>query len=366
LTSHDLSTVDASRCETIDGWLDLLAAETELDPITSAGTTGKMSWLPKDSNDWDTMFRAVRMEFLQEFGEERPRDDPDEKLHVVWPTFGDGRIGVFRVAAKFCEHFAKGDLAYFHPLYDARGSADIMFLAARMRAAANRGDVTKVDVPPSLLARRDELERLQQDMADRIGPFVEDLVYCLKDERVVTAGFFNLFYDIATKGLARGLTCRWAPNSILLASGGAKGTALPEDWGERVQEFFGTRVRRSYGTSEACHCFNMMCSHQRYHLQPGLIPFVLDPETSKPLPRKGVQIGRFAFFDVGSSGMWGGLVTGDRVEIDWDSECPCGRTTVHLGSTIERFSERQGGDDKITCAATPEAHAEAMEFLVGV
>jgi hypothetical protein len=32
---------------------------------------------------------------------------------------------------------------------------------------------------------------------------------------------------------------------------------------------------------------------------------------------------------------------------------------------IQRLSELQGGDDKITCAAQPAAHAEAMDFLTG-
>ena len=62
---------------------------------------------------------------------------------------------------------------------------------------------------------------------------------------------------------------------------------------------------------------------------------------------------------------WGGLVTGDLVTIDWDHPCECGRTSVALEKAIQRVSEAQGGDDKITCAATPGAQAEAMEFLTG-
>ena len=36
-----------------------------------------------------------------------------------------------------------------------------------------------------------------------------------------------------------------------------------------------------------------------------------------------------------------------------------------FGSHVARLSDKRGGDDKITCAATPQAHAEAMEFLIG-
>jgi hypothetical protein len=34
-----------------------------------------------------------------------------------------------------------------------------------------------------------------------------------------------------------------------------------------------------------------------------------------------------------------------------------------INSTISRVSELKGGDDKISCAATPQAQAEAMDYL---
>jgi hypothetical protein len=56
-------------------------------------------------------------------------------------------------------------------------------------------------------------------------------------------------------------------------------------------------------------------------------------------------------------------MTGDEVEVDFEGLCSCGATTQHIGPEIARLSEKRGGDDKITCAATPEAFAEAMQFL---
>ena len=52
--------------------------------------------------------------------------------------------------------------------------------------------------------------------------------------------------------------------------------------------------------------------------------------------------------------------------IDWNEDCPCGWKGPRLvEGSIRRYSEMEGGDDKITCAATPGAQAEAMEFLTG-
>jgi hypothetical protein len=50
--------------------------------------------------------------------------------------------------------------------------------------------------------------------------------------------------------------------------------------------------------------------------------------------------------------------------VDW-SPCGCGQTTPHLAPSVQRYSEKQGGDDKITCAATEEAQQSALDFLTG-
>lgn len=93
------------------------------------------------------------------------------------------------------------------------------------------------------------------------------------------------------------------------------------------------------------------------------MPFVLDPEDGHVLPTdRGEQTGRAAFFDLLPSTYWGGIVTGDEVSLD-HRPCSCGRTTAHIARAIQRFSEKHGGDDKITCAASDDAHARAMEFL---
>ncbi len=49
LTSYDLSGVDISGCNGIDDWIDRLDEQTPLEVITSSGTTGTISILPKTS-----------------------------------------------------------------------------------------------------------------------------------------------------------------------------------------------------------------------------------------------------------------------------------------------------------------------------
>ncbi|MNT89546.1 hypothetical protein D3C72_2302890 [compost metagenome] len=60
---------------------------------------------------------------------------------------------------------------------------------------------------------------------------------------------------------------------------------------------------------------------------------------------------------------WGGFITGDEITIEWDEPCACGRPSQYIVGPIQRYSEKNGGDDKITCAATENSHREAMDFL---
>jgi hypothetical protein len=154
----------------------------------------------------------------------------------------------------------------------------------------------------------------------------------------------------------------FAPDSLVTTGGGAKGQVVPDDWEDSVRRFAGVEhVQHTYVMSEIT-ALNKMCEHNRYHLEPWIILFVLDPVDGRVLPREGEQTGRAAVFDLMAGTYWGGFITGDEVSASY-RRCACGRTTPHLARTIERFSDKQGGDDKITCVAAEDAHRAALEFL---
>ena len=138
---------------------------------------------------------------------------------------------------------------------------------------------------------------------------------------------------------------------------------MPADWREQVCDFIGiNETGMCYGMTEA-RALHHKCAFNHYHFAPWVVPFVLDPDTSRPLPRRGRTTGRAAFFDLGADTRWGGFISGDEVTVDWDTPCPCGQTTAWAEDGIQRISAKRGGDDKINCAATESAHREAMDFL---
>jgi hypothetical protein len=67
---------------------------------------------------------------------------------------------------------------------------------------------------------------------------------------------------------------------------------------------------------------------------------------------------RAAFFDLSMDGRWGGVITGDRIEIDF-SPCACGSPSPSIGDNIARYADLEG-DDKIGCAGTVDAYVRGL------
>lgn len=362
LTPHDLSGVEAADCGSIDEWLVRLRSQTPLDVATSSGTSGTLSFFPKSQRDYRLAVMALRVQLTQTFGQAPAPGDLDDPIHVLTPFYRDGHSTVSRLPAYFLEVFCKGDPALLHTALPYKLSVDMMWLAARLRAAQATGDARPVEIPQNLIARRAEWEAMQREAPALQAAFVRKLAPQLAGRRVFALGITSLFYPIARQGLDEGVRCAFGPGSTVMGGGGAKGTVLPDDADQVIADFFGVpQVRGGYGMTEQ-NAFLTTCEANRFHVPPWVTVLLLDPESGQPLPREGVQTGRAAFFDPTHDGGWGGVVSGDRISVD-HGPCRCGRTTLHLDTRIQRFSELNGGDDKISCSAAPAAQAEALEYL---
>jgi len=363
LTPHDLSGVDVSACRSIDEWLTVLQEKTPLDVGTSSGSSGTMSFFPKSKADYRMAVRGFRVQLIQAFGQAPSEADLHDKITVMTPMYRDGHSSAGRFAPYLRDEMCNGDDAYLYTAFAHKISSDLMWLGARLRAAAAKGDVSRVDVPAPLLERREELERWQREAPAQQSAFIRRMATELQGRRVFAMGTSQMFYNVAKQGLEDGVRKVFSPGSRLMGGGGAKGMALPDDLEPVLKDFFGVpRVESCYGMTEL-NSFSMTCEHGRYHLLPWLALFVLDIETGRALPRSGTQTGRAAFFDMTHDGTWGGIITGDEITVDWSQPCACGRKSISMAPKIQRIADSRDGDDKITCAATPQAHAEAMDYL---
>ena len=361
LTSRDISSVHADHCDSIDAWLDLLDAQTDLRIAHSSGTAGTMSFLPRAIDDWERMYEAMRCGLFQ-FSDPRSAHE-GEHFELVWPLQRSGRSAITRLPEMALRPLLGGREDRLHALHNGRLSADVMWVAARLRAAMARGDNDDSWLRPTLRGRCEEFERERRELSEALPRFIDQKVHQLRGRRIWMLATWNVLYEIANSGLENGLEGVFAPDSLITTGGGAKGQTVPDDWEDIVKRFVGVdRLQHGYGMTEMT-ALNKLCEAQHYHFEPWIVPFILHSEDGTPLPRTGVQTGRLAFFDVLPTSYWGGFVTGDEVTAHW-TPCGCGKTTAHIERHIERFSDKHG-DDKITCAATDEAHAEALDVLTG-
>lgn len=361
LTTCDLSKADVSACDGIDSWLDALERDTEVRVLHSSGTTGTMTFLPRARAEYETFFRTQRMNVSEFIDPQNKADHTDEHFDVVWGTYSRGRSGQIATIDFFRDQLA-GSADRFHPLIEGRMSADVMYLAARLKAASARGEVANLRINPRLLERRAEIEETRRASKLALSQMFDDVIVNLAGKRVFIMIQMVAMHEMAVEGLKRNLRHTFDSGSVVHTGGGTKGITLPGDWEDGVKEFVGTpRIGFSYGMTE----INMaayVCEHGRHHIPPWVVTFVLNPDTGETLPREGVQTGRAAFFDLIPQTYWGGFITGDEVTVHWEP-CTCGRTTVHMDRNVQRFSERRGGDDKITCAAAEDAHQAALDLL---
>ena len=361
LTTVSLKQADVSQCDSIDSWIAVMDEQTDLCIHHSSGTSGTVSLFPKSKDEISTFGKLYPLRF-QKFGDPRPAD-VQPKAHVIAPSFRAGSSAHFRINEQYFERVAHGDEAFMHTAFPGHMSADVLYLAGRLRAAKARGDLDRLEVQPSLLQRLTDFEASNAMRAEQMQNFLEEVTSQLAGKRVFMACAPTYLWPLAEKGLAKGREHIFAADSVISTGGGAKGMVLPDDWMKQVMRFAGvSHIPFNYAMTEM-NANNMLCENDHYHIAPWIIPFVLDPDTSKPLPRTGTVTGRLAFYDLLPDTHWGGFISGDEVTMTWDRDCGCGREGPYVEKDIARYSEMRGGDDKISCAASTEAHEEAMDYL---
>lgn len=365
-TTYDLSTLDASGCECIDDWIDLLDTQSELRIFHSTGTTGKLSFVPRDTIGMKVMLTGwIRM--FDTFRDERPHlGVPVESAPTIFVQYRYGGMGLHRLADYLVNDLYGGNESMLVTTHPGRLSADVASIGGRLRVAEAKGELGSVQISPRLMEKRDQFLKDQQNASAYLDNFFETIESRFKGQPVSVIGSVPQLHSISVEAKKRGVTNAFREDSFIQAGGGMKGHVLPDDWRQTVDGFLGgAPLSEGYGMSEM-GVSTRICPHGHYHIQAWQIPFLLDPQTGNLFPRTGTHVGRYGCFDLNAQTYWGGFLTGDRVTLSWgDTEpCPCGRVGPYVHPGIRRYSEAEGGDDKITCAGAPQAHDRAIDFIL--
>jgi hypothetical protein len=359
LTAHDLTKMDLSGLKTIEDWLARLDAFGML--VTySSGTTGKLSFVPRSYDEYGPW----KFHFFNVNRACSGVDHYATKLPTFFPGYRGGYQTMLKMMTLFNVEMAGGP-EHYYTLYDTHIPADLMALSGRLQSAEDRGEVERLGLDPALLEQRqlmlEQGRRREQDMEK----WFSKLIRQFSGQRVKIGGTFSDLYRVAKAGLDRGMRCEFAPGSVLMGGGGMKGYKdAPHDWEDQVKYFFGVnKLGNQYGFSE-CIGNAPLCDAGFFHLPPYSVPLLMDQDGNS-MPREGVQKGRLVLVDPIPLSYWGGFVSGDEVTMRWDDDCPCGWKGPRAEKTIRRFAEKEGGDDKITCAGSQQAYNEFMAFVAG-
>jgi hypothetical protein len=357
LTTHDLTRVDLAGIATVEGWLDRLDQHGML-VGHSTGTTGKLSFVPRSRTELPAWTRAYNEMTRSATGVD-PATDP---IETFFPGYRGGHHMMLKMLALF-NIPAAGGPEHYHTLYQGHIPADLSSLAGRMQAAEERGELDRVGFDPALIEARASLMEQAKNRERDLEAWFMKLFEEFRGRRVKLGGTAADLIRTARSGIAKGVKPAFGDGSFIMTGGGLKGMKdPPDDWEGFVRDYFGLdRIGMMYGMSEWMGGVGR-CASGHYHTMPNTIALLFDAEMNL-LPRKGSQTGRFGFVDLLAQTYWGGFISGDRVTIHWEEDCACGWKGPRIGPEIRRFSEMEGGDDKITCAGTAQAYDDFMDYI---
>ena len=334
--------VDIEDVPDIDVFLDRLWAKKYF-ITTSSGTGGKLSLVPKSKSD---------MDFAKEYNwyhRHLSRDlKPENQFHFFHFGATKGTYQALHIAEFLIEGFARPDSTYV--LIEEPMLNTTVMRMAEMRKRMADGVAT----PDEIVAFEAQATEQATRLNDRFEWMVDRLME-LRHEKVWISAMIAQSWDLMHRMKARGLkTAELGPESVLSGGGGRKHLKLPADFQEQLSAFFGAGGPVAYGMSEMTWMYPA-CSALRYHVHPFASALILDEPGTTLQPREGIVEGRFAFMDPTTEYRWGGMISGDKVKVDF-GPCPCGRKGMTMLDPVQRYTDVTGEEDKIQCAGTIDAY----------
>ncbi len=347
LSVEDPTKVDFTGVANVDDWIERLRDNGHLILATS-GSSGKCSFLNSTRGDLELKTRH----FAHMLGWPWLKPNKDRPVFQLGPSNGpNSAIEAARICA---EVWGRPGHVYFltdEPLKISEVSA-----MAALRKRMADGVATPQEIADSERRGAEQGQRMQEALNKLV-----DTILSYRNEPIVLAGLWAQHMAIMRRARELGIPDgAFHPESHIAAGGGVKGVSLPPDYKEQVDKFWGPVYRGTgYGMTESAQTMPR-CDKMRYHCPPGFIMLLLDEPGDKLIApqvgKAGVVEGRFGFLDLLYEGRWGGLISGDKVQVDFSERCPCGRAGPTILDTIVRYTQATGQDDHIGCAGTIDAY----------
>jgi hypothetical protein len=355
ISPYPVAAADMAAIQDIDDWIDQLQAAGNFISCSS-GTTGKSAMLIASEKDMDWSRVDTVNVFVWGSGVE-PRQD--RKLIGCAPVATVPKNVIIGEA----QYTAFANPAWPRWVYPVPpitvGALTAMVVMRKKLADGTAG--------PDEIAAFEATSAERQALLDRAITLTAEEIIANRDKKLMVAGLWSGLYAVAKVVRERGYSAAdFDPDNAIYVGGGLKRAQLPADYQQFVHETFNIpadRLFQNYSMQELNSGMPKCRKGGRYHIPPWVVPFLLDEAGETLLPMSdNVHVsevtGRAAFFDLSLDGRWGGVITGDRISIDF-GPCSCGNKGPSVRDDIVRYADLKG-DDKIGCAGTVDAYVRGL------
>jgi len=351
VSAHRIPVNEVSRADDVDGWIEKLAAQGFF-VSCSSGTTGKSAMLVASQADMSWCKKEAVATYSWGSGVKPARDR---------------RIFGMAAIAHVPRNLATGE-AYTAALQDPsceRFSYPVppITVGALTQMVVLRKAIADGTARPGDIAAYEELSAARQKAVDAAVGLTAQAVVAARHHKIHVTGLWLGLYNVAKAVRDMGYSGQdFHPENSIYVGGGLKRAKLPQDYREFVYETFNIQPQRNYQnySMQELHSGMPRCqAGGRYHVPPWVVPLILDKAGEKLLPVIEEEYeGRAAFFDLSLDGRWGGVISGDKISIDF-RPCACGSRGPSIRDNVVRYADLEG-DDKIGCAGTVDAYVRGV------
>ena len=351
VSSHRVPPQDPAQIADMDDWVDKLQASGHY-VSCSSGTTGKSAMLVASAQDMEWCKKEAVTAYSWGSG--------------IKPA-QDRRIFGLAAVAHVPRNLATGE-AYVAALQDPtveRFAYPVppMTVGSLIAMVVLRKAIAEGTARPADIQRFEETSVARQKAVDDAVGIAAQAVVEARASKLHVTGLWLGLYSVAKAVRDMGYGAKdFHPENSIYVGGGLKRAKLPDDYREFVYETFNIASERNYQnySMQELHSGMPRCRQGgRYHVPPWVVPLILNKEGDALLPITASEYeGRAAFFDLSIDGRWGGVISGDKVSIDF-SPCACGNKGPTIRDDIVRYADLEG-DDKIGCAGTVDAYVRGV------
>jgi hypothetical protein len=352
VSPYPIAPIDVAAVRDVDDWIDRLTAEGHFISCSS-GTTGKSAMLIASQTDLD----FSKADTVNAFSWGSGVTPAQDRLMIGCAPIAHVPRSVANLEAQK-QAFANpawGRFAYPVPPITVGSLTKMVVL---------RKAIAEGTAKPGDLVEFEKTSKERQDAVDAAVGITADFIIANREKKLLLSGLWNGMYQVAKAVREKGYSAKdFNPDNLMYVGGGLKRAILPADYQSFVYETFaipGDRHFQSYGMQEL-NCVMPKCAKGgRYHVPPWLVPLVLNKDGDALMPNhgEGEIEGRAAFFDLSMDGRWGGVISGDKISLDF-GPCACGQRGPTVRDNVVRYADLEG-DDKIGCAGTIDAYVRGV------